>query len=161
MYERFAEWLDVCLDTEFPEEIVAFCFNLYEEENNVKLNNLYFMSFDAIKLEEYFEKGQVEKLYLNFSDPWPKKKHVKRRLTYKDFLEKYKNILKQNGIIEFKTDNRLLFEFSLESLNNYGMILSNISLDLHNSDFPNNIMTEYEEKFSKFGPIYRLEARFK
>ena len=79
----------------------------------------------------------------------------------KNVTVNYENILAKDGEIHFKTDNRLLFEFSLESLNNYGMILSNISLDLHNSDFPNNIMTEYEEKFSKFGPIYRLEARFK
>ena len=131
----------------------------YEEENNVKLNNLYFMSFDAIKLEEYFEKGQVEKLYLNFSDPWPKKKHAKRRLTYKDFLEKYKNILKQNGIIEFKTDNRLLFEFSLVSMQNIGMNFTEVYLDLHKTDIF-NIVTEYENKFSVNGPIYKLVANF-
>ena len=131
----------------------------YEEENNVKLNNLYFMSFDAIKLEEYFEKGQVEKLYLNFSDPWPKKKHAKRRLTYKDFLEKYKNILKQNGIIEFKTDNRLLFEFSLVSMQNFGMNFTEVYLDLHKTDIF-NIVTEYENKFSVNGPIYKLVANF-
>ena len=131
----------------------------YEEENNVKLNNLYFMSFDAIKLEEYFEKGQVEKLYLNFSDPWPKKKHAKRRLTYKDFLEKYKNILKQNGIIEFKTDNRLLFEYSLVSMQNFGMNFTEVYLDLHKTDIF-NIVTEYENKFSVNGPIYKLVANF-
>jgi len=131
----------------------------YEEENNINLNNLYFMSFDAIKLEEYFEKGQVEKLYLNFSDPWPKKKHAKRRLTYKDFLEKYKNVLIKNGVIEFKTDNRLLFEFSLVSMQNFGMTFTEVYLDLHKTDIF-NIVTEYENKFSVNGPIYKLVANF-
>ena len=131
----------------------------YEEENNIKLDNLYFMSFDAIKLEEYFEKNQVEKLYLNFSDPWPKKKHAKRRLTYKDFLEKYKNVLKTNGVIEFKTDNRLLFEFSLVSMQNFGMTFTEVYLDLHKTDIF-NIVTEYENKFSVNGPIYKLVANF-
>ena len=131
----------------------------YEEENNIKLDNLYFMSFDAIKLEEYFEKGQVEKLYLNFSDPWPKKKHAKRRLTYKDFLEKYKNVLKTNGVIEFKTDNRILFEFSLVSMQNFGMTFTEVYLDLHKTDIF-NIVTEYENKFSVNGPIYKLVANF-
>lgn len=131
----------------------------YEEEKNIKLDNLYFMSFDAIKLEEYFEKGQVEKLYLNFSDPWPKKKHAKRRLTYKDFLEKYKSILKENGVIEFKTDNRLLFEFSLVSMQNFGMTFTEVYLDLHKTDIF-NIVTEYENKFSVYGPIYKLVANF-
>ena len=131
----------------------------YEEGNNVELKNLYFMSFDAIKLEEYFEKNQVEKLYLNFSDPWPKKKHAKRRLTYKDFLEKYKNVLIENGIIEFKTDNRILFEFSLVSIQNFGMNFREVYLDLHKTDIF-NIVTEYENKFSVNGPIYKLVANF-
>lgn len=131
----------------------------YEVENNIKLNNLYFMSFDAIKLEEYFEKNQVEKLYLNFSDPWPKKKHAKRRLTYKDFLEKYKNVLKEHGVIEFKTDNRILFEFSLVSMQNFGMTFTEVYLDLHKTDIF-NIVTEYENKFSINGPIYKLVANF-
>lgn len=131
----------------------------YEEGNNVELKNLYFMSFDAIKLEEYFEKNQVEKLYLNFSDPWPKKKHAKRRLTYKDFLEKYKNVLIENGIIEFKTDNRILFEFSLVSMQNFGMNFREVYLDLHKTDIF-NIVTEYENKFSVNGPIYKLVANF-
>jgi tRNA (guanine-N7-)-methyltransferase len=108
-----------------------------------------------------FEIGEVERIYLNFSDPWPKNAHAKRRLTSNKFLPIYENILNENGEIHFKTDNRLLFEFSLESLNDYGLKLSNISLDLHNSDYPDNIVTEYEEKFSKFGPIYRLEAKFR
>lgn len=131
----------------------------YEKENNIVLNNLYFMSFDAIKLEEYFEKGQVEKIYLNFSDPWPKKKHAKRRLTYKDFLEKYKTVLKDHGVIEFKTDNRILFEFSLVSMQNFGMNFTEVYLDLHKNNIF-NIVTEYENKFSINGPIYKLVANF-
>ena len=111
--------------------------------------------------EDVFEEDEIDRIYLNFSDPWPKNAHAKRRLTSGRFLPIYERILNSNGEIHFKTDNRILFEFSLESLNNYGLILSNISLDLHNSDYPDNIVTEYEEKFSKFGPIYRLEAKFK
>lgn len=132
---------------------------LYEKEYNVLLNNLYFMSIDAIKLDEYFQDKQVEKIYLNFSDPWPKKKHSKRRLTYKDFLEKYKRILIEHGIIEFKTDNRLLFEFSLVSMQNFGMEFMEVYLDLHKSEVF-NIETEYERKFSVNGPIYKLVAKF-
>ena len=131
----------------------------YEEEENISLNNLYFMSFNAIKLEEYFKEEQVEKLYLNFSDPWPKKKHTKRRLTYKDFLEKYKRILVKNGFIEFKTDNRILFEYSLVSMQNFGMKFEEVYLDLHKTDVF-NIETEYEKKFSPNGPIYKLIASF-
>ena len=131
----------------------------YEEENNVLLDNLYLMSFDAIDLQEYFEEGQVEKIYLNFSDPWPKKKHTKRRLTYKTFLDVYKKVLKKEGIVEFKTDNRLLFEYSLVSMQNFGMTFLEVYLDLHQTDVP-NVETEYEKKFSPYGPIYKLVAKF-
>ena len=131
----------------------------YEEENNIKLDNVYFMSFDAIKLNEYFEKGQVEKLYLNFSDPWPKKRHTKRRLTYKTFLEEFKKVLKKDALVEFKTDNRGLFEYSLVSMQNFGMTFLEVYLDLHKTDIF-NVQTEYEKKFSKNGPIYKLVAKF-
>lgn len=131
----------------------------YEEENNISLDNLYLMSFDAINLQEYFNEGQVEKIFLNFSDPWPKKKHTKRRLTYKTFLEVYKKILKEEGIIEFKTDNRLLFEYSLVSMQNFGMTFVEVYLDLHKTDVP-NVETEYEKKFSPYGPIYKLISHF-
>lgn len=130
----------------------------YEEEEKITLDNLFFMSFDAIELSEYFEENQVEKLYLNFSDPWPKKKHAKRRLTYATFLEQYKKVLKQGAMIEFKTDNRILFEFSLVSMQNFGMTFLEVYLDLHQTDIP-NVVTEYEEKFSKNGPIYKLVAK--
>lgn len=131
----------------------------FEEENTTTLNNLYLMSIDASKLEEYFLREQVSKIYLNFSDPWPKKRHTKRRLTYKDFLEHYKFILNKNGIIEFKTDNRLLFEYSLVSMQNFGMTFLAVYLDLHKTDIF-NVETEYENKFSASGPIYKLVAKF-
>lgn len=126
-----------------------------------EINNVFLLNIDALNLKECFDSGEIERIYLNFSDPWPKNAHAKRRLTSNRFLPLYKDILSTEGEIHFKTDNRLLFEFSLESMNDFGMSLKNISLDLHNSNFENNIMTEYEERFSKFGPIYRLEAKFR
>ena len=131
----------------------------YEKENNIKINNLYFMSFDAINTAEVFEEGQIEKLYLNFSDPWPKKKHAKRRLTNERFLDVYKKVLVKNGKIEFKTDNRALFEYSLVSMQNYGLKFLEVYLDLHSSDVF-NIETEYEKKFSQFGPIYKIIVEY-
>ena len=97
----------------------------------------------------------------NFSDPWPKKRHEKRRLTYKSFLDTFKQILPEHGEIHFKTDNRGLFEYSLVSFSQYGMKLNGVWLDLHASDFEGNVMTEYEQKFSNKGQvIYRVEAEF-
>lgn len=131
----------------------------YEDENNVKLDNLYFMSEDAATLNEIFENHQIEKIYLNFSDPWPKKKHTKRRLTHENFLNVYKEILKEHGEIEFKTDNRGLFEYSLVSMQNYGLRFIEVYLDLHQTDIF-NIETEYEKKFSPFGPIYKIIVEY-
>ncbi|VDZ41048.1 tRNA (guanine-N(7)-)-methyltransferase [Streptococcus dysgalactiae subsp. dysgalactiae] len=126
------------------------------EAPNVKL-----LRVDGSSLTNYFEDGEVDMMYLNFSDPWPKTKHEKRRLTYKDFLDTYKRILPENGEIHFKTDNRGLFEYSLASFSQYGMTLKQVWLDLHASDFEDNVMTEYEEKFSSKGQvIYRVEAKF-
>ena len=131
----------------------------YEEENNVRLNNLYFMSQDAATLNEIFEPHQIEKIYLNFSDPWPKKKHTKRRLTHENFLNVYKELLKEHGEIEFKTDNRGLFEYSLVSMQNYGLKFKEVYLDLHKTGVF-NIETEYEKKFSPFGPIYKIIVEY-
>ena len=131
----------------------------YEEENNVRLNNLYFMSQDAATLNEIFEPHQIEKIYLNFSDPWPKKKHTKRRLTHENFLNVYKELLKEHVEIEFKTDNRGLFEYSLVSMQNYGLKFKEVYLDLHKTDVF-NIETEYEKKFSPFGPIYKIIVEY-
>ncbi|MBQ9124198.1 MAG: tRNA (guanosine(46)-N7)-methyltransferase TrmB [Acholeplasmatales bacterium] len=123
--------------------------------------NLKLTVLDAAAITNYFNNAEVDRIYLNFSDPWSKTAHAKRRLTSKSFLEQYKIILNDKGEIFQKTDNRKLFEFSLESFNAEGFKLSNISLDLHKDyeKYPNNITTEFEDKWSKLGPIYRLEAR--
>ena len=121
--------------------------------------NLKLVVLDASNLKNYFSSAEISRIYINFSDPWPKSAHQKRRLTYKSFLESYAYILKSEGEIFQKTDNRKLFEFSLQSFSEQGWILSNISLDLHKDALEDNIMTEFEEKWSKLGPIYRLEAR--
>ena len=123
--------------------------------------NIRLLQVDGSSLTNYFADGEIDLLYLNFSDPWPKKKHSKRRLTYKTFLDTYKQILPEHGEIHFKTDNRGLFEYSLASFSQYGMILKQVWLDLHASDFEGNVMTEYEKKFSDKGQvIYRVEAMF-
>ncbi|MEG0995236.1 MAG: tRNA (guanosine(46)-N7)-methyltransferase TrmB [Bacilli bacterium] len=121
--------------------------------------NLRLIRIDAIKIDEVFNK-EIDKIYLNFSDPWPKKRHSRRRLTSKDFLMKYENIFRNNKTIELKTDNQGLFEYSLESLSDFGYTLYDISLDLHNSEANNIITTEYEDRFIKKGnPIYKLNAK--
>lgn len=153
---------NVYIGIELSPQVLALAIkklNRFEEENGLSLKNLYFMSFDALKLLDYFSENQVDVLYLNFSDPWPKKRHTKRRLTYKDFLENYKKVLKKDGIIEFKTDNRGLFEYSLVSMQNFGLEFIEVYLDLHKTEVF-NVETEYEKKFSPFGPIYKLVAKF-
>ncbi|MFC5558267.1 tRNA (guanosine(46)-N7)-methyltransferase TrmB [Ureibacillus thermophilus] len=123
--------------------------------------NLRLLKINAEELEKFFKKNEVQRIYLNFSDPWPKKRHAKRRLTHERFLKIYESILVDEGEIHFKTDNRGLFEYSLVSMSQYGMVLQYVSLDLHANEPEDNIRTEYEEKFSAMGqPIYRLEAKF-
>lgn len=149
---------NIYIGVELVESILALAVKKllrYEESNNIRINNLYLMSFDAQDISKIFLENQIEKIFLNFSDPWPKTRHEKRRLTYKTFLEDYKYVLKSKGIIEFKTDNRILFEFSLVSIQNFGFKFINVFLDLHKSDVF-NVITEYEEKFSQKGPIYKL-----
>ena len=120
------------------------------------LTNVRLISNDAEELEEIFKKGEIDKIYLNFSDPWPKKKHAKRRLTYSKFLDMYDVILKKDGVIEFKTDNQGLFEFTIMEIANTNRKIEYVSLDLHNTD-ELNIMTEYEYKFSQKGNrIYKM-----
>lgn len=124
------------------------------------LKNIRFMCGAAEYLPSYVEKESIEEIYLNFSCPFPKHKHIAHRLTNPRFLNIYKQILKPYGVICQKTDNMHFFEYSIEQFSQCGFRLSNISLDLHNSDFEGNIVTEYEYKFSSQGlPIYRLEAR--
>ncbi len=121
-----------------------------------------FIIEDVANLPEYFEAGEVKRLYINFCDPWPrKKKWAKRRLTHANFLALYETLFGAEGEVFFKTDNKILFEFSLNEFSNQGWRLQNISLDLHKSDYEGNVMTEYEQKFSGNGfPIYRCEAKF-
>lgn len=126
------------------------------------IKNLRLLTVDAEKLTEIFNSGEIDRIYLNFSDPWPKTRHAKRRLTHANFLSVYKTILKDDGEIHFKTDNQGLFEFSIESMSQFGMKLKNINLNLHDNEPADNIKTEYEEKFSAKGfRINRLEASFK
>ena len=123
--------------------------------------NIKLLWVDGSDLTDYFEEGEIDRIYLNFSDPWPKKRHEKRRLTYQSFLATYQQILPENGEIHFKTDNRGLFEYSLVSFSQYGMKLKGVWLDLHASDFEDNVLTEYEQKFANKGQvIYRVEAAF-
>ena len=138
----------------FPSVLAAAINKINKQE---KLDNLKLMHYDALELLNVFEKGEIDHLFLNFSDPWPKKRHAKRRLTSPDFLNVYRQLLKKDGLIEFKTDNRGLFEYSLQSVTEIHYHLDYVSLDLHNSpEAEDNIMTEYERKFSVNGPIYKM-----
>ncbi|MCI8772001.1 MAG: tRNA (guanosine(46)-N7)-methyltransferase TrmB [Lachnospiraceae bacterium] len=131
-----------------------------DKREELETNNLIFVRMDAEDLTSYFAEGEISKVYLNFSDPWPKDRHAKRRLTSVNFLARYDNILQSDGLLQFKTDNRPLFDFSLEQLNEAGWMLDESTFDLHkNGPAPNNIMTEYEEKFYAMGnPICRFTA---
>ena len=127
------------------------------------LPNLRLLHADAKNLQMIFDKGEVAKIYLNFSDPWPKTRHAKRRLTHESFLTVYEAILVSGGRLQLKTDNRALFEYSLLSFNLFGMTFLDVSVDLHANpqSYPDNVMTEYETKFHGKGqPIYLLEANF-
>lgn len=132
-----------------------------EKVKNANLKNVKFIAIDATIFEEFNTKTKFDRIYINFCDPWKKKRQAKRRLTHERFLNIYKNILSEKGEIHFKTDNVDLFEFSLNSFSDFGLKLKNITLNLHKSDFEGNIMTEYEQLFSEKGqPIYRCEAKF-
>lgn len=132
-----------------------------EKVREMELENIRLLLLDANRIKEYFNENEVDRVYLNFSDPWPKKRHEKRRLTFKSFLEQYKAILKKDGELHFKTDNRGLFEYSLVSLNQFGMNFHEVILNLHENEPEDNIRTEYEEKFSARGNlIYRIKASF-
>lgn len=131
------------------------------EEQGSRLSNLFFMRMDARELALVFNPGEVDRIYLNFSDPWPKERHAKRRLTSRQFLARYDAILEPSGTLEFKTDNRELFDFSLEEVKEAGWKLLAFTYDLHRDEelCRGNVMTEYEEKFSSMGnPIHKLIA---
>ena len=134
-----------------------------QKRAQLELNNIYFMCIDAKNMADYFAPGEVDKIYLNFSDPWPKARHARRRLTSNEFFKLYDKVLTADGTVEFKTDNRPLFDFSVEELKTSELfVLDQLSYDLHNDSKMNqgNIMTEYEAKFSSMGnPICKLIAK--
>mgnify|MGYP000879193573 FL=1 len=123
------------------------------------IDNLFIINYDATNIKDIFADNEVDRIYLNFSDPWPKNRHSKRRLTENSFLDNYRDILAKDAIIAFKTDNRHLFEFSLQELNNTNWKFERISLNLH-EDFDDIITTEYEDKFNKENKIiYFVEVK--
>lgn len=133
----------------------------FDTEEYKELTNIRFICMDAMELPEVFAPEEVAKIYLNFSDPWPKKRHARRRLTSTVFFAQYDKVLAKEGVVEFKTDNRPLFEFSLWQVEEAGWRLLGSTFDLHHDEEMNtgNIMTEYEEKFSAMGnPIHKLIA---
>lgn len=145
------------------EKYSSVLIRAIEKRKDLELSNLFFIRMDAVELCEVFGKGEIDRVYLNFSDPWPKDRHAKRRLTSRQFFEKYDYILKEDGIVEFKTDNRLLFDFSLEEIPNTKFMIVNKTFDLHKDVedelYIGNITTEYEDKFVALGnPICKLIA---
>lgn len=130
-----------------------------QKSNELELSNLKLIRMDALEINEVFQK-EIDRIYLNFSDPWPKERHAKRRLTSHIFLEKYDSIFKEKANIIMKTDNNALFEYSIESLREYGYNITNITRDLYQEDTSTNIATEYEKKFVEKGiKINRLKAQ--
>ena len=127
-----------------------------------QLDNIKYIIGSADDLLEMCPENSIDTIFLNFSDPWPKKRAAKRRLTHKNYLERYKKLLKKDGIIAFKTDNHPLFEFSVEEIKENGFEIFDYTEDLHESGIYNPAMTEYEERFTELGqPIYHLKARMK
>ena len=144
------------------EKYSSVLIRAIERCEEIEVPNLRFIRMEAEYICDVFEKGEVDRIYLNFSDPWPKDRHAKRRLTSKQFFERYDVILKKDGIVEFKTDNDLLFQFSLEQVPEAGWELIEQTWDLHNDErlMQGNVMTEYESKFSQMGnPIHKLIAK--
>lgn len=124
------------------------------------LDNIKYLWHDINHIDSIFDEGEIERLYINFCDPWPKKRHSSRRLIHRNFLDKYKKILNSNGEIHFKTDGEELFEFSLNEILEMGYIVRDVSLNLYREENSNTIKTEYEEKFIAQGKkIYRLSAQ--
>lgn len=133
---------------------------VWEAKGEESPPNLALLRANIEEIETMFEPGELQRIYLNFSDPWPKSKHARRRLTHPRFLAKYVELLNEHGEIHFKTDSRSLFEFSLNSFAESELLMRNISLDLHKDGIREDlVLTEYESKFIDKGqPIYRLEA---
>lgn len=136
------------------EKYASVLVRAIEKQQELNLPNLFFLCEDAEKIMDFFENEEVKKIYLNFSDPWPKERHAKRRLTSKEYFSRYEQILFKESVVEFKTDNRKLFDFSLDQIEEANWIIVNKTFDLHNSDMvEGNIMTEYEKKFSAKGNL--------
>lgn len=133
---------------------------LWQERHGMRPNNLALVRYNVENLTNMFADGEVERIYLNFSDPWPKKKHIRRRLTHPRFLDMYSRVLNERGEIHFKTDVPELFEYSLNTFSEHGFRLRNITFNLHaDGPAPGHVMTEYETKFVEQGkPIYRCEV---
>lgn len=144
---------------EMEESVIAMALRMTV---NNGLSNIQYVLANGNQVADFFRSHSIHRLFLNFSDPWPKRRHRKRRLTSRRFLAQYQSILAPNAPIEFKTDNRNFFEYSLKSFNNFGLIFDDVTLDLHHSkENKHNIMTEYEMKTMNKGPIYRIVVHFK
>lgn len=142
------------------EKVKNVIVSAAEKANSIGLKNVCFVCGSAEYLPKYIPEKSIELIYLNFSCPFPKERYAKHRLTHRNFLSIYNKLLKDGGEIHQKTDNMHFFEFSIEEFSAAGYKLENVSLDLHNSSFEGNIVTEYEKRFSDLGqPIYRLEAK--
>lgn len=142
---------------EIKEEVLLKAVEKADEAN---LNNILFIWGNVNSILDYFDKGEVNRVYVNFCDPWPKTRWSKRRLTHSNYLNKYKEILNDEGEVHFKTDNQDLFEFSLNEIASNDWLLKNISLDLAKNENIENVTTEYEDKFMSQGmKIYRCEAK--
>ena len=140
------------------EKYSSVLLRALQKQEQLLLPNVIFIRMDAETITEVFAPGEVGKIYLNFSDPWPKDRHAKRRLPSREFLKRYDQILVPGGVVEFKTDNKDLFRFALEEIEPAGWTLDAVTYDLHNDEVMNegNVMTEYEERFSEAGnPIYK------
>lgn len=142
------------------EKFSSVLVRALEKQQENPLPNLIFLREDAQRITEFFGKGEVSRIYLNFSDPWPKDRHAKRRLTSIEYLKRYDEILKVDGDVQFKTDNLPLFTFSLEQIEEAGWKIVDKTFDLkHSKIAEGNVMTEYEERFSERGnPICKLIA---
>lgn len=142
------------------EKYSSVLIRALDKRPELETDNLVFIRLDAAAITDVFGKDEVSRIYLNFSDPWPKDRHAKRRLTSTLFLERYDQILTPDGEIQFKTDNTSLFDFSIGQIALAGWETREVNYNLHeNGPAPGNIMTEYEEKFYKKGnPIHRLVA---
>ncbi len=142
-------------DTNFVgiEKYSSVLLRAIQKMEQEELPNLRFLRMDAENIDKVFGPGEVDRIYLNFSDPWPKDRHAKRRLPSREFLARYDRILKPEGRLEFKTDNRKLFDFAVEELEPGGWRAEAVTYDLHGDErlMEGNIMTEYEEKFSAMG----------